>query len=227
MNAQMKKRMAIVGGVIVIVVILLLAFLGGGNAAKVTSVQDALNGDLEGKKVQVTGQVVENSYSVDSNGSLSFDIAAEDDVAQATTLHVVYDKGVSSTFGNGVTAICTGHMENGTLNCSELVTKCPSKYENSSEALTVSQLLSYDSSKMEGKTVKVTGYVSSLGDATAKVRFVLSDEEDAASSDGSTLNIEYTGALSDDVTDGVQVVVTGSLADDNGSFMATDVALSK
>lgn len=227
MNAQMKKRMAIVGGVIVIVVILLLAFLGGGNAAKVTSVQDAAGSDLDGKKVQVTGVVVDNSYSVDSTGALSFDIAAEDDVAQATTLHVVYDKGVSSTFGNGVTAICTGHMENGTLSCSELVTKCPSKYENSSEALSVSQLLGYDSSKMEGKTVKVTGYVSSLGDATAKVRFVLADEQDATNAGENTLNIEYSGALSEDIADGSQVVVTGSLADDSGSFLATEVALSK
>ena len=56
MNAQMKKRMAIVGGIIVIVVILLLAFLGGGNAAKVTSVADAAAGSADGSKIQVTGK---------------------------------------------------------------------------------------------------------------------------------------------------------------------------
>lgn len=226
MNAQMKKRMAIVGGIIVIVVILLLAFLGGGNAAKVTSVADAAAGSADGSKIQVTGKVVDNSYSVDGTGTLNFDIADENDAAQATTVHVSYDKGVSSTFGNGVTAICTGRMENGTLTCSELVTKCPSKYENASEALTVSQLLGYETSKMQGKTVKVTGYVGKLADATSKVRFVLSDEA-GGDSKQSTLSIAFSGALSDEVVDGTQVVVTGSLTDGKGNFLATEVSVSK
>lgn len=229
MNAQMKKRMAIVGGVIVIVVILLLAFLGGNNAATVATVAEVSSGAYQDKKVQVTGVVVDNSYSVDSNGVLTFDIAAEDDAGQATTLHVTYDQGASSTFGNGVTAICTGRMgDDGTLTCTELVTKCPSKYENSSEALTVSELLDYDFSKMEGKTVKVTGYVSSLADATANVRFVLADEtSDTASADQPALSIAFTDALSDEVADGTKVVVTGSLTSKDGGFTAAEVALSE
>ena len=104
MNSKMKKRMVAVGGVIVIVVIVLMAFVGGGNAAKVVSVGDAAGGAYESKKVQVSGLVVDNSYTVDPAGVLSFDIAAEDDPAQAVKLRVVYDKGVSATFGNGIRA---------------------------------------------------------------------------------------------------------------------------
>lgn len=229
MNAQMKKRMAIAGGVIVIVVILLLAFLGGSNAATVATVAEVSSGAYRDKKVQVTGIVVDNSYSVDDNGTLSFDIAAEDDAAQATTLHVTYDQGASSTFGNGVTAICTGRIgDDGTLACSELVTKCPSKYENSSEALTVAELLEYDFSKMEGKTVKVTGYLGNLADATVSERFTLTQEQgDASANIVPTLHVAYSGALSDEITSGSLVVITGSLTSEDGGFTATEVALSE
>ncbi len=229
MNARMKKRMAIVGGLIVIVVILLLAFLGGSNSAKVATVAELSSGAYEDKKVQVTGIVVDNSYSVDSNGALSFDIAAEDDAAQQTTLHVTYDQGVSATFGNGITAICTGRMgADGTLTCTELVTKCPSKYENSSEALTVADLLKYDFGKMEGKTVKVTGYVSSLADVTSDVRFMLADtQNDTVSANQPALSVDFADALSSDVTDGAKVIVTGSLTSKDGGFKATELALSE
>lgn len=70
-------------------------------------------------------------------------------------LEVRYDGAASSTFGNDVTAICTGKINDaGVLECSELVTKCPSKYENADSALTVEQLLGYGES-VYGKVVKV------------------------------------------------------------------------
>lgn len=220
MNAKMKRRMIAVGGVIVIVIIVLLAVVASNNNAKVMNVAEAAEyaGD---SKVQVSGMVVENSYSVDSDGVLTFSIEDEDAGDDATTLAVSYDQGVSSTFGNGVTAICTGRIESGTLVCSELVTKCPSKYENASTALTVSQLLGYDSEEMNGKTVKVAGAVSELTDATAQTRFVLVDADDASSA----LPIEYSAALSEDVVDGASVVVTGALNDTGSAFAATEVAL--
>ena len=79
MNSKMKKRMVVVGGIIVIVVILLAAVLGGGMSAKVVSVSDLANGSYADKKIQVSGTVVDNSYSVDADGALQFDIAAEDE----------------------------------------------------------------------------------------------------------------------------------------------------
>ncbi len=50
-------------------------------------------------------------------------------------------------------------------------------------------------------------------------RFVIVDESGAGE-----IPVAFDGALSDEVTDGATVVLTGSLNDD-GSFAATDVAL--
>ncbi len=73
-----------------------------------------------------------------------------------------YDGAASSTFGNGVTAICTGKIVEGEggleLVCSELVTKCPSKYESATDALSVTNLLDYGDSIIN-TTVKLKGTV--------------------------------------------------------------------
>ena len=216
--------MTVVGGIIVIVIIVLAAVLSAGSTAKVLNVSDTVNGNYQDTKVQVTGTVVDNSYAVDEKGVLTFRIQDEGTTGTSSnTLAVSYDKGVSSTFGNGITAICTGRIDSeGVLQCTELVTKCPSKYENASDALTVEQLLSYSADTMTGKTVKVSGKVQAgtLASATSAVRFVLADDTDASI----TLKIVYSGALSDDIKDGSAVVVMGALQSD-GSLLTTDVAL--
>ena len=219
MNAKMKKRMIAVSGVIVIVLILVLAFVGGNTAATTLSVAEAAENPQAGQKVQVSGNVVQDSFSTTDN-VLTFKIydPAGD---PATHLEVRYDGAASSTFGNDVTAICTGKINDaGVLECSNLVTKCPSKYENADSALTVDQLLGYGD-EVVGKVVKVAGTV---GEGTLKAagqgdRFVLV----ATEAEGS-IPVAFDGALSDEVVDGASVVLTGSLAED-GKFAATDVAL--
>lgn len=220
MNKKMKRRLAAVSGVIVIVLILVLAIVTGGNAAKSVTVADLAGGSCNNQKVQVSGTVVDNSFTT-SQGKLTFDIYDPQDSA-ATPVHVVYDKGASSTFGNGVTAICTGKVdESGTLQCTELVTKCPSKYENASDALSVEKLLGYGS-KIDDKTVKVAGVIKtgSLGDVTSDVRMVIADSD---SKDAAQIEVSYAGALPDSISEGSTVVVTGSLGVD-GVFAATDVS---
>ena len=64
MNAKMKRRMVAVTGVIVIVLILVLAIVGGNSAAKTVSVAEALEWQ-DDAKLQVTGNVVENSFSIE------------------------------------------------------------------------------------------------------------------------------------------------------------------
>lgn len=169
--------------------------------------------------MQVSGNVVQDSFSTTDN-VLTFKIydPAGDPAQQ---LEVRYDGAASSTFGNDVTAICTGKINDaGVLECSNLVTKCPSKYENADSALTVDQLLGYGD-EVVGKVVKVAGTV---GEGTLKAagqgdRFVLV----ATEAEGS-IPVAFDGALSDEVVDGASVVLTGSLAED-GKFAATDVAL--
>lgn len=219
MNAKMKKRMIAVSGVIVIVLILVLAFVGGNTAATAMSIAEAAENPQAGQKVQVSGNVVQDSFST-SNDVLTFKIY-DPEGDPATQLEVRYDGAASSTFGNDVTAICTGKINDaGVLECSELVTKCPSKYENADSALTVEQLLGYGES-VYGNVVKVAGSVGagSLKAAGQGDRFILVDAET-----GDSMPVVFEGALSDGIADGSAVVLTGSLGAD-GKFAATDVAL--
>ena len=219
MNAKMKKRMIAVSGVIIIVLILGLAFVGGNTAATTMSIAEAAENPQAGQKVQVSGNVVQDSFST-SNDVLTFKIY-DPEGDPATQLEVRYDGAASSTFGNDVTAICTGKINDaGVLECSELVTKCPSKYENADSALTVEQLLGYGES-VYGNVVKVAGSVGagSLKAAGQGDRFILVDAET-----GEAMPVVFEGALSDEVSDGSAVVLTGSLGAD-GKFAATDVAL--
>ena len=219
MNAKMKKRMIAVSGVIVIVLILVLAFVGGNTAATTMSIAEAAENPQAGQKVQVSGNVVQDSFST-SNDVLTFKIY-DPEGDPATQLEVRYDGAASSTFGNDVTAICTGKINDaGVLEGSELVTKCPSKYENADSALTVEQLLGYGES-VYGNVVKVAGSVGagSLKAAGQGDRFILVDAET-----GDSMPVVFEGALSDGIADGSAVVLTGSLGAD-GKFAATDVAL--
>lgn len=106
------------------------------------------------------------------------------------------------------------------LHATELVTKCPSKYENASSALSVSRLLEYGDQVVD-KPVKVSGTVQadSLKAAGEGDRFMLADPDS-----GKTLPVAFDGALSDEIAEGSSLVVTGACRP-MGRFTATDVAL--
>lgn len=225
MNSKMKRRLIVVTGVIVVVLAIVLAVVGSGSAAKTISVKDALEGNNAGERVQVSGNVVDNSFAT-TNGVLTFDIYDPDGGDPAQKLHVSYDGAASSTFGNGVTAICTGKIVDGEsgpeLSCSELVTKCPSKYESATDALTVAKLLDYGDS-MINTTVKLKGAIKdgtlTSAAASGEPRFVILD----TNGDEREIKVDFDGALPDGIAEGTSVVLTGSL-EANGSFAATDVA---
>lgn len=219
MNTKTKRRMVVVSGIIIIVLVVILAIVGGTTSAKAVTIADVATGRYVDQKVQVSGNVVENSFKTEDN-VLTFDISdPKGDPAQA--VRVSYEGGVAATFGNDVTAICTGKVGNdGVLRASELVTKCPSKYENSTDALGVAQLIDYGDSVLD-KPVKVNGIVKkgTLAAAGKGDRFVIAD------ADGKTeLSVVFSDALSDEIKDGSALVLTGSLGSD-GKFHATDVAL--
>lgn len=219
MNTKTKRRMGMVTGIIVIVLIVILAVVGGASSAKAVTVADAVTSNFADQKIQVTGNVVENSFETNDN-VLTFSIY-DPDGDPSQELRVRYNGGVSATFGNDVTAICTGKIgEDGVLHASELVTKCPSKYENASEALTITRLLEYGE-EVVGKPVKVAGEVKAgtLATAGSGERLVLVDPESK-----DELSVLYDGAIPEDVGDGTSLVLTGSL-NDQGKFAATDLAL--
>lgn len=218
MAVNQRQRFVVAGGIVLIAIIGMLAFFGANTSVKVMTVEEAMQPSAAGQRVEVTGNVVNNSFDIQGD-ILTFHITDPDN--PETDLLVRYDRGVSATFGNGVTAICTGMVdETGQLVCSELVTKCPSKYETATDALSVERLLGYGDA-ITDKVVKVAGIVKtgSLSDATADVRLVLADKET-----GDTFPVVFKGALSDAVAEGAAVVLQGSLGAD-GTFTATEVAL--
>ena len=219
MNAQLKRRLIVVSGVIVVVLVVVLAIVAGTTGYQTVSVAQALDPSQRDTRVQVSGQVVNDSYAINET-TLSFAIFDPEGSPDAQ-LSVEYTGGVSATFGNGVTAICSGRINAlGILECTELVTKCPSKYETATDALSVSQLLGYSSS-IEGKPLKITGIVKpgSLGGVDQEVRLILLDQASEAE-----LPIAFSGALTDSIKDNTELVITGSL-DNEGLFEATDIAL--
>ncbi len=224
MNTRIRRRLVVVTGVIVIVLIVALAVIGSSSAAKTMAVADALSAENVGQRVQVSGNVADNSFSTE-DGVLTFSIY-DPDGDESQMLEVSYDGAASSTFGSGVTAICTGTLERSesggiVLVASELVTKCPSKYESATDALSVSRLLDYGDDIVD-TTVKVVGLVvegTLTAAGTDDARFILADADDASIQ----VPIIFDGALSETITDATEVVVTGSFSAD-GTFVATDVA---
>ena len=223
MNTKSKRRLIVVSGIIIVVAIIVLAIVGGNSAARTVTVAEARSMGTDTAKIQVTGNVIDNSFDIDGD-TLTFEMYdPQADPAAASPLTVCYEGGVSATFGNEVTAICTGRMDpSGYLMCSELVTKCPSKYESAEGSLSIAELLDYGDSVID-KPVKIGGIIKdgTLAGIDAPERFVLAD--DASEHE---LRVAYQGALSDEMAEGSRVVLTGSLAAD-GSFAATVVALEE
>lgn len=221
MNTKTKRRLVVVSGIIIISLIITLAVVGGNSAATTLSVFSAVEENHEGQKVQVSGNVVANSFET-KNNTLTFAIYDPDPEGDITKhLNISFEGGVSASFGNDVTAICTGKIgEDGVLYASELVTKCPSKYEDATDALEVARLLEYGEGVYD-KPVKVTGIVKegSLKSAGGEERLVLVDSEGTEE-----ISVKYSDALSDEVQEGSVLVLTGSLSSDK-KFVATDVAL--
>jgi cytochrome c-type biogenesis protein CcmE len=219
LNTKTKRRLVVVSGVIIVVVILALAFIGGRSAAKTVSVAEAVEQDYTDQKIQVSGNVVSNSFETKED-ILYFSIY-DPEGDPTKQLNVMFDGGVTATFGNEVTAICTGRVDSdGVLHASELVTKCPSKYENATNALEIGRLLEYGE-EVYDKPVKVTGLVKTetLKPAGQGERFVLIDTEGT-----NEIPVEFEEALSEEITDGSSLVITGSLTSDQ-RFIATEVAL--
>ena len=213
MNKKAKRRLVVVGGIVVIAMLVIVAVAGSGGAASSLSIADVLGGSYEGKKVQVSGSVVADSLASEGAPAI-FKIEPEGDDAGADQLEVQYNGALPATFGTGVVAICTGTVEGKTLLATEMVTKCPSKYESAEGSLTVKGLLD-QADTMLFKDTKVCGYVQGpVNDAQAAYRFTIESQ-------GATLDVVYDGGLDEHIKDGTAVVISGHL-DSDGSFIATE-----
>ncbi|MCL2655368.1 MAG: cytochrome c maturation protein CcmE [Coriobacteriia bacterium] len=225
MNKRARNRLI---GITVIILLLLGALfytVMSKSAATNMTVKEFAAKKADGKRVQVSGAVVDGSWNKQTN-PMKFKIRDDSDSAgTGPTIDVQYSGGLPETFGDGVQAIITGtYVADGNfLKSSTMTTKCPSKYANETDAYTV-ELLLQRATDMQGIPIKVSGVIKagSLGAPGADPRFVL------LNATGSTdeVPVKFSGGLSSDIKEGTKVVVTGEL-DAQKTFVATEVALTK
>lgn len=223
MNKRAKQRLiGVTMLILVAVVVLIVMATESGGMATPTTIADALVDDsLVGKQIEVTGQVVAGSWV---SGAKPFVFEIEDGEAEDSgTLRVVWGQVVPGSFGDGTTATVTGTLgEDGTIEADYLVTKCPSKYESATGALTVNDVINRAAELSGSATLKVTGFVveGSIKEAGAPVRFQIADDNAGSTA----IDVAFGGGLPDDFADGAKVVLTGSVEDD-GVFQCAEVAL--
>ncbi len=220
MNKRARNRLIGVTAIIILAAIAVVASTGSSDGAYYRPVGEVVSdATLLGERVSVGGSVVAGSWDKKSN-PMRFSIR-EEGTDDGAVIAVVYNGGVPSTFGDGVVAIVKGELidDSGTLyiDSSDMITKCPSKYETATGSVTVDKALS----QPEGSTFPVSGFVvaGSIQPPGGEVRFALADEAGT-----SEIEVLWEGALPAGMDDGSQVVASGSL--ESGQFIASDVALA-
>jgi len=225
-NKRARIRLIGVTAAILIAVAAMVYYTGGKQGAYEGDLASvAGDSTLVGEQVKVGGTVVAGSWDKKSN-PMKFVIRGEEDkTGTGPTLKVVYTGTVPATFGDGVVAIVTGKLaDGGTVNATDMITKCPSKYESATGATPVADLIAGGAS-MEGKPVRTTGYVkpgSLVAAGTTGPRFIAAENADGT---GESIPVDFSAVLPDGIKDGSQVVMGGAL--EQGTFIATSVALEQ
>jgi cytochrome c-type biogenesis protein CcmE len=220
MNARARNRLIGISVILLVVAVAVLAGSGALTGSYSTTVSGALKGESAGKRVKVTGSVVPGSWDKKTN-PMTFKIRDEGKTS-GPELAVVYKGAPPNTFGNDTVAIVTGSIaKDGSLQADDMITKCPSKYQTKSGALTVSQLLK-SKATLAGKPTKVAGQIKA-GSLKAG-----GDPRFALTGDGAdVLLVSFEGAMPQGSDkNGVSLVVGGELEAD-GTFTATSVAVAK
>lgn len=225
MNKRARNRLI---GVTAIVVIVVAAFLlaASGNASYYKKVSEVIKDPkMVDQRVTVGGQVIPDSWDK-KNSPMTFRIReanldSGEAVENGPVVKVVYTGSAPGTFGNNVGVIVTGkYQQGGVINADTMITKCPSKYQSSTDAKKVGAVVGA-SKKPVGVFMKVSGTLvaGSLKPVSEKVRFVLEDS-------GKQLPVSFKGGTPTEMKDGSKVVVSGQLGKDD-VFVATEVALGK
>ena len=224
-NKRAKQRLI---GVTILIFVAIGALIGltrlGNATATPVTIADVISDEsLAGKQIEVTGQVVAGSWI---SGATPFIFEIEDaEGGDGERVRIVWDDVVPGSFGDGTTATVTGTIaEDGSVEAKYLVTKCPSKYESATGALTVNDVINRAAELSGSATLKVTGFVveGSIKEAGAPVRFRIADDNGGATA----IDVAFGGGLPDEFADGVKVVLTGSV-EDGGVFQCAEVALDE
>lgn len=219
-NKRARNRLIGISVIVVFAVAAILVGAGPDGAYSRTVSEVAGNTEFAGDRVRVTGTVIDGSWNRKINPMI-FDIRNEG-ATDGPQIRVEYVGNVPATFGDGVVAIVTGTLDEGSnkITSDTMVTKCPSRYESIEGALSVDDLLA----SAGGGYRMVTGFVvsGSIQPVTEEFRFSIQNTD----SGGSQVPIIYQGALPNGMDSGSQVVLGGEM-DENGAFVAVSVALSE
>ncbi len=126
------NRKLIIGGIIILMVVAYLFWSGMKDSSVYFLTVDeffAQMDQMEGKGTRINGEIVPGSIKWDaSNLLLTFQLTDGKNVLN------VRHKGVApDTFQEGLSVVVEGKYEQGVFNATQIMTKCPSKYEAKKE----------------------------------------------------------------------------------------------
>lgn len=119
------KNKYIFGGIIVAVFLFLMIILL--TQSNIQYENDFAKVMAKDKKVKATGSwVKEKSYEINKeNKTFTFYMADQ----SGTQMKVVYEGTIPNNFESAVSVVVTGKYQNGYFHAKDILTKCPSKYE--------------------------------------------------------------------------------------------------
>ena len=124
------KAKIIIGGIVVVIGIVLAAmnFLESN-----VEYADFSTAEKSHKKVQVKGEWVKEQSSSFDAASVKFSFYMKDDAKRV--VKVVLDGAKPNNFELATSVVAKGKFINNEFHATEILTKCPSKYEGTSEAV--------------------------------------------------------------------------------------------
>lgn len=119
------KNKYIFGGIIIAVFLVLMGYLF--TQSNIEYVDDFNKVMSSEKTVKATGSwVKEKNYQID-NQNKTFSFFMADD--HGKQMKVIYEGAIPNNFESATSVVVTGKYENGYFHAKDILTKCPSKYE--------------------------------------------------------------------------------------------------
>jgi len=119
------KNKYVFGGIIIAVFLVLMGYLF--TQSNIEYVDDFNKVMSTEKTVKATGSwVKEKNYQID-NQNKTFSFFMADD--QGKQMKVIYEGAIPNNFESAISVVVTGKYENGYFHAKDILTKCPSKYE--------------------------------------------------------------------------------------------------
>ncbi len=119
------KNKYVFGGIIIAVFLVLMGYLF--TQSNIEYVDDFNKVMSSEKTVKATGSwVKEKNYQID-NQNKTFSFFMADD--HGKQMKVIYEGTIPNNFESATSVVVTGKYENGYFHAKDILTKCPSKYE--------------------------------------------------------------------------------------------------